>query len=534
MPTWMASWSKVLMDLSPMGKRVPEGTGRARSPFQELRLLPVLQTPISIYHTPESMKFLTLFSFSFLFLALPVPGAVRAGKVAFGHSNQPYESVTWICSTRENPWQEMPTYRLASISPNEVPQVRVSPGTTYQVMDGFGGCFNEVGWAALLKASDSDREAAIRALFGNDGCAFNLARLPIGASDFGLDWYSLADTPGDTKLKDFSIERDMETLIPFVKAAMEVQPGLNCWGSPWSPPAWMKTNDSYSRGSLRWETEILQSYANYFVRWAEAYQEQDINIYAVSPQNEPNILNVYPTTLWTAAQLREFIADYLGPAMRKRYPNIEIWLGLNGDPFNGGENINDRLITVLEDPVANSYITGVAYQYDSRNQTAVASQLYPDKKFMQSETECNSGDNTWADAQKLYGLMRRYIEGGAGSYFAWNMVLDETGNSTWGWRQNALITVDHSSGEVTCNGEYYVMRHFSHFVKPGARRVQSTGVWDEQIAFLNPDGSTVMVIANSTDEPTEITLSIEGRLDEEAFRAELPPQSVNTFSVRPW
>ena len=472
------------------------------------------------------MKSVTLLSISLLAITLPLTSTR-------GVSNQPYESVTWISSTSSNAWQAMPSYLLGTASPNEVPAIRIAPETSFQVMDGFGGCFNEVGWAALSKASKADRDQAIQALFGQEGCAFTLARLPIGASDFGLDWYSLADTPGDLELKDFSISRDKKTLIPFVLAAMDVQPGLNCWGSPWSPPAWMKTGNNYSRGSLRWEPEILESYAEYFARWATAYKELGINIYAITPQNEPNILNVYPTTLWSAAQLREFIADYLGPTMREKHPNIEIWLGLNGDPPNGGANINDRLITVLEDPEANAFISGVAYQYDSRNQTAVARQLYPDKKFMQSETECNSGDNTWADAQKLYGLMKRYIEGGAGSYFAWNMVLDETGNSTWGWRQNALITVDKTSGAVTYNGELFVMRHFSQFVKPGARRVQSTGVWDDQIAFLNPDGSTVLVVANPAEESIETIINIAGREKEGSFKAKLPPQSVNTFVVAP-
>jgi glucosylceramidase len=116
---------------------------------------------------------------------------------------------------------------------------------------------------------------------------------------------------------------------------------------------------------------------------------------------------------------------------------------------------------------------------------------------MQSETECNGGANSWQDAQRLFGLMKRYLEGNANAYFMWNMVLDETGMSTWNWRQNSMITVNRATSQVTFNGEYYVVRHFSQFVKPGAKRVLTTGLWGDKIAFENPDGSMVLVMGNS-------------------------------------
>jgi glucosylceramidase len=152
---------------------------------------------------------------------------------------------------------------------------------------------------------------------------------------------------------------------------------------------------------------------------------------------------------------------------------------------------------------------------------------------MQSETECNKGDNSWSDAERLYGLIKSYLENGTNSYFAWNMVLDETGMSSWKWRQNALITIDGNTGKATFNGEYYVMRHFSQFVKPGARRVLWTGVWGDNIAFVNPDGSTVLVIANSGQKPHDVSLNIGGRPDGDTIKAELAPHSVNTFVVQP-
>jgi glucosylceramidase len=228
--------------------------------------------------------------------------------------------------------------------------------------------------------------------------------------------------------------------------------------------------------------------------------------------------------------LREFIAEHLGPTLRDRKINVELWLGLNGDPPNNGNDPSDRLATVLEDPKASAFLTGIAFQYDSKNQIATARELAPDKKLMQSETECQNGANSWADAQRLYGHMLRYFEGGANAYFLWNMVLNETGMSTWKWSQNAAITINRASGKVTRNGEYYVMRHFSQFVKPGAKRVLTIGLWGDKIAFVNPDGSLVIIVGNSSKQPQPFIFNVAGRSDG-TLKATLPAQSISTFVV---
>ncbi len=437
-------------------------------------------------------------------------------------------SVTWVCSTENKPWEIIPTPSLTVASPDKPALVRAVAAKTFQVIDGFGCCFNETGWIALNEVAEQERRRALNALFGDDGCAFNLARIPIGASDFATSAYSLDDTPGDLELKDFSIARDEKNLIPFIKAAMTIRPTLRCWGSPWSPPAWMKTNNHYSKGSLKWEPPILRSYAEYLARWVEAYRAAGVNVYAICPQNEPNILNVYPTCLWTGPQLRDFIADYLGPTLKERKTNVELWLGT----LNDG-NANDRAATVLDNAKANAFVSGVTFQYDAKGQIADVSQMYPDKKLMQSETECNNGENSWTDAMRLYGLMKHYLERNAGSYFAWNMVLNETGMSNWNWKQNALITVDRKAGAIRLNGEYYVMRHFSQFIKPGAKRILSTGPWSDKIAFVNPDGSTVMVIGNSSKNALPVILSVAGRKEGDTLNVVLPAKSVNTFVIEP-
>jgi len=442
-------------------------------------------------------------------------------------------AVEWVSSSADQSWQQMPSPTLQERDRETPPQVLAWTNRTYQQIDGFGGSFNELGWEALSHTSANERSQVIEALFGDEGAAFTRARIPIGASDFALDGYSLAMTPEDYELKDFSIDRDKKYLLPYIKAAMQVRPDLQTWASPWSAPAWMKTSNSYSKGSLRWETKILNTYANYFARWIQDYRAEGVNLYAITPQNEPNILNIYPTQEWTASQLAEFIGDYLGPTLDENNIDVEIWLGLNGDPPNNGDNANYRLKSVIEDAGASSFITGIGFQYDSKYQIATANELYPDKKLMQTESVCFNGDNSWSQAEELFRLMQRYFEGGANAYFAWNMVLNETGLSSWDWAQNALITVNQNTGDVTYNGEYYVYKHFSHYVKPGARHIQTTGPWDDRIAFVNPDGSQVIIIANTSDSDHDARIGISDETNEQSFRVRVPAHSFNTFVLNP-
>ena len=126
--------------------------------------------------------------------------------------------------------------------------------------------------------------------------------------------------------------------------------------------------------------------------------------------------------------------------------------------------------------------------------------------------------------------MRQYLEGGANAYFMWNMVLDETGNSTWDWRQNSMVSVDRDAGTYTFNGEFYVMKHFSHYVQPGAKRVRMTGWWGDPIGFVNPDGSRVLVIGNSSGQAWDVRIQVADEGDN-TIRASLSPASINTSLI---
>jgi glucosylceramidase len=434
------------------------------------------------------------------------------------------KTIHWVSSTPDAPWQTRAALAVTNPAEPAAPGLlKLDLATTYQTMDGFGGCFNDLGWQALQTLDGPAREAALQALFGPDGCRFNLARAPIGANDFALGWYSLDETTNDFALKDFSIEHDRQALIPFMLAAMKYQPKLAVWGVPWCPPAWMKTNGQYKGGHMRQEPEVLAAYALYFSKYVQAYRAAGINLYAVMPQNEPIYNNnVYPQCAWTGPELNVFLRDYLVPQLRRDQVRIEVWHGTL--PTAATEFVDP----VLGDPVTGPMITGVAYQWGGQQLLQRTHDLYPDKKLMQSETECNDGQNSWTQGLTTFQKIIDDTSHFAGSYFFWNLVLNETGRSTWNWRQNSLITVDRTAHKVIYNPEYYALKHVSAAVQPGAKRVAvSGGPFKNVVGFRNPSGSQVLVFENDSDRPVTAEIELSGS----RWRLEAPARSMNTVTT---
>ncbi|MCW3060245.1 MAG: glycosyl hydrolase, partial [Capsulimonas sp.] len=248
-------------------------------------------------------------------MAVAALGLIAAGHAAFA------QTATWTSTTAERPWV---TADLSAADPNasgaNVTKITIDPQTTYQTIDGFGGCFNETGWKALGALSELDRASVMQALFNpKTGCRFTFGRMPIGASDFGLDWYSLDDTPNDYELKYFTNQRDKGNLIPYIHAAMKYAPKLQIWGSAWSPPAWLKNNNDYHGGdnTLKQDPQTLDTYARYLAKYVQAYRKAGVPVYAVHVQNEPASSQNFPSCEWTGELERLFIRDYLGPRFAK-------------------------------------------------------------------------------------------------------------------------------------------------------------------------------------------------------------------------
>ncbi len=451
--------------------------------------------------------------------------------------------VEWFTTTATSPWQRR---RVESTSPDAMPDVIVRRDAPLQTIEGFGACFNELGWTSLSALAPRDREAILRELFAPGfGANFTLCRLPIGANDFARDWYSYDEVDGDFALEHFSIQNDLETLVPFIQAAQRQQPALRLWASPWSPPTWMKKNrhyamaqpSPYQRGvtnGLRPEQvgregtdmfvldeRTLRAYAAYFGRFVDEYRKQGIAIGMVMPQNEFNSAQVFPSCCWTPEGLARFVG-YLGPEMARR--GVDVFFGTLERP---NESFVD---VVLNDPVAAPFIKGVGCQWGGKGALAGIHTRYPRLALYQTEQECGDGRNDWRFCRYAWSLMKRYLGHGANAYLYWNIALQQGGLSRWGWAQNSLVTVDTVARTYAYTHEYYLMKHLSHCVSPGARRVEavSWSGYENQLAFVNPDGSTVVVIQNDLCEPLPVRILVDGTI----VAPTLPADSFNTLVVR--
>jgi len=378
-----------------------------------------------------------------------------------------------------------------------------------QRWDGFGGTFNEAGWDALSVLSAADQQLAISLLFSAaDGANFAYGRLPIGASDYALKRYTLAETANDYDMASFSIAQDKKLLIPFIKAALAVKPEIHLWASPWTPPAWMKDNNSTDAGNMKDDDKTLKAFALYLEKFVTSYAAEGVKIEAVHPQNEPGYTNPYPSCAWTSALYIKFIRDYLGPLFATDKVPADIWCGTMSKETDGTIATN-----LANDAKALAVVKGFGLQWNTMS--TVSSLKSKNLSIMQTEHRCGNYDgfssphatssydaskpqNDFAYGVESWGNIKDWIVAGVNSYSAWNMVLDTLGtnlNASKPWHQNALLTVDRSAKKLTATPAYYVFRHFSQFVAPKATVIGTSG--GDALAFKNPDGTLVLVMYNS-------------------------------------
>jgi len=395
--------------------------------------------------------------------------------------------------------------------------VTVNADQTYQKWIGFGGSFNEKGWDAMAKLSAADRELAIKLLFSKtEGAGFVYGRVPIGASDYGTDRYTLNDNAGDTSMSKFSIERDKQRLIPFIKAALAVNPDIILWATVWTPPPWMKDNNAYDRGNMKGDATTLTAYALYLSKFVQAYAGEGIKIAAVGPQNEPGYPQDYPSCVWSSGTYKDFVANYMGPKFEADIPSTEIWLATMSNPDSAS-----IVSAVMGDQKAKGYIKAIGLQWGMMDQGANYARTYSPLPIIQTEHKCGNypweggyrsdkAPNDVAYANESWGYIRDWIvKQNGNSYNTWNMVLDTIGRSLDNvrpWNQNAPLTVDTGASKLIQTPTYYVFRHASQFVDPGAVRVQTST--NDGFAFKNPDGHIVLVM--HTTSASQMSVGIGG------------------------
>jgi len=411
--------------------------------------------------------------------------------------------------------------------------VYVDPNKTYQNILGVGASFTDSSAYLINQVlSENDRNSLMEKLFSKEnGIGLSFIRNPMGSSDFSRTFYSYDDQAKgikDEDLSDFSIAHDQEDIIPLVKQALTLNPDLKIMMSPWSAPGWMKTSDSMKGGSLN--ATSYESYAQYFVKTIKAYQEEGIDLFAISVQNEPLYVPTnYAGMGMSADQQAKFIKDYLKPAF------VEEGLSTKILAYDHNWDRKDYPLTVLEKAL--DEVDGVAWHVYGGNvisQTEVYRQ-YPEKDVY--FTEASGGE--WippfeaaflSQIKTGIDVFRNYSR----TYVLWNMALDENngpvvpefGRSTC----RGVVTVNQNTKALTYNLDFLTLAHFSDFLEKDALRIDSTKAEGNftSVAFMNPDKTISIVIYNIKDTQRDALIHI----GDQVLVYNMPGKSVATVTFQ--
>jgi glucosylceramidase len=404
-----------------------------------------------------------------------------------------------------------PTPRRDAQAHTRLPRVWLDAGRRMQRMEGFGGAFTEAAAVTWQHLPPPLQHEVLRACFDPaHGHGYTLCRVHMNSCDFALGNYAHADVPGDLALAHFSIDRDRRALLPFIKAAQrEAGRPLQLLMSPWSPPAWMKTTGQMNGGG-RLKPECRTAWAQCYVRFIQAYAEEGVPIWGLTVQNEPMAAQRWDSCLYSAEEERDFVRDHLGPALHAAglsHVKIIVW-------DHNRDELVERAGTIYRDAAAARYIWGAGFHWyleDHFDHVQLLHDAWPDKALLFTEG-CQEGGphhGEWAVAERygrsLINDLNRWTVG----WIDWNLLLDMHGGPNHvGNFCSAPLLADGPAGVVHLQPSYAALGHFARFVRPGAHRVLCAATREalECTAFVNPDGSRVVVVMNRGDAACDFVL----------------------------
>ncbi|MCF7964464.1 MAG: glucosylceramidase [Methylobacter tundripaludum] len=408
--------------------------------------------------------------------------------------------------------------------------VFIDTSVKFQEIQGFGGAFTEAAAVTLDKMPPDLRQEILEAYFSQDtGNAYSLCRTHINSCDFSLGNYAYTEVDGDVELKHFSIEHDRQALIPMIREAIDLSGGkLKLFASPWSPPAWMKTNGMMNNGG-KLKPEYRQTWADYYVRYIQEYGREGIPIWGLTVQNEPEATQTWDSCIYTGEEERDFVRDYLGPTLHDAgLGNLKVIVW-----DHNRDRLFERAKAVLDDPKAAHYVWGVGFHWycgDHFDNVQLTHDAYPDKHLIFTEGCQENGPHlgSWDTGERYAHSMINDLNRWTEAWVDWNMVLDETGGPNHvGNFCSAPIIADTQAGEIRYQSSYYYIGHFSRFIRPGARRVACAKTLDslEASAFLNSDGSVAVVVLNRTGQAIDFVLKSQGL----QTKTSIPARGIKTF-----
>jgi glucosylceramidase len=412
----------------------------------------------------------------------------------------------------------------------------VDPDKAFQSFTGIGAALTDASAETFYKLPKEKQAEFLKAHFDKtNGIGYTIARTNINSCDFSSDRYTYVQE-GDKALNSFDIAHDKKYKLPFIKAAMKAAGGsLNLFASPWSPPAFMKTNNNMLYGG-HLKPEFFDSWARYYTKFIKAYEAEGVPVWGISIQNEPMATQIWESCIYTAEEERDFLKNHLGPTMEKaglKNKKIIVW-------DHNRDLIYQRAQTYFNDPGARKYIWGIGFhwyedwsggtqQFDNLRRVHEA---YPDKAILFTEG-CNGpykyeGMSGWALGERYGTSMINDFNNGMTGFTDWNILLDETGGPNH--VKNfcfAPVHADTRTGELIYTNAYYYIGHFSKFIEPGARRIASASSRSQLLttAFLNPNGQRVVVVLNTSEKAIPYFLWINGS----AAATEAMPRSISTL-----
>lgn len=392
-------------------------------------------------------------------------------------------------------------------------QLHINPSQTYQKILGFGGAFTEAAAYTFYQMPKEKQEEVLSAYFNQEnGLRYNLGRVSIHSCDFSLNNYTYIEDQ-DISLDSFSIERDLKFVIPMIHGAeRHRQDKINILASPWSPPAWMKSNHDMNHGGYLLE-EYKDVWANYYLKFLEHYTMEDIQVFALTVQNEPAAKQVWDSCIYTAEEEKDFVKEHLGPKLKESafsHVKLLIW-------DHNRDIIVERAKTAYDDKEASQYIWGVGYHWyvsEAFENLTKVHELNPDKHLLFTEGTIEGGvhlnqfETGERYARNMIGDFSNYSEG----YIDWNLILNEEGGPNHvGNFCDAPIIYHRNTGQLTYNSSFYVIGHFSRFIDVGALRIDSSlnNSFLKQVAFKNPDGRLVVIVQNESEEDTHLSISLK-------------------------
>lgn len=421
--------------------------------------------------------------------------------------------------------------------------ITLLPDEEYQTMDGFGVAVTGSTCYNLLQMKPEDRKAFLDVTFDPvNGYGFSYVRIAIGCSDFSLSEYTCCDKEG---IENFTLtEEETKYVIPVLKEILAVNPSLKIMGTPWTPPKWMKVKDlesfepfdSWTSGQLN--PKYYQDYGTYFVKWVQAFKQNGINIFSVTPQNEPLNRGNSASCYMSWEEERDFVKNGLGPALKNAGLDVKVYAFDHNYNYDNIESQKGYPVNIYADEEAAEYLDGAAYHnYGGDKEELVAVRnAAPGMDLVFTETSIG----TWNNGRDLnarllddmeqvaLGTVNRWCKG----VIVWNLMLDEDrGPYRPGGCSTCFGAVDINKDYTTLtkNSHYYIIAHMSSVVKPDAVRIGTKGFTTNGLtysAFKNTDGSYALVMSNNNS--MAITVTVEDGAHH--FTTTVPSRSAVSYS----